>query len=267
MNYCNEFFEIGVCEKIGYYVYRLLDGDETFYIGKGKGNRAFDHAKQAKNEDRLSFSNKEDRINKALSKGTFNIVIHRHGLSEEQAFLLESALIDMHLSYGYQLTNIQPGHHQGIYGSSSPEQINLSYSTPKTLIKKASVRTPSNTLLISINSSWAKEEQTPEGILRMVQYCWRIKKPSIETTPYVFAVANRIVRGVFKVDRWLKSDDEQWVSLINRNKDELITGRYGFVGAIAKQEIWSKYVNTELPSSVTFGSGQPILYGHRVSFD
>ena len=30
-----EFFDAGISEKIGYYVYRLLDDGETFYIGKG----------------------------------------------------------------------------------------------------------------------------------------------------------------------------------------------------------------------------------------
>lgn len=34
-------FSPEVCEKLGYYVYRLIDprNGQTFYIGKGKGNR------------------------------------------------------------------------------------------------------------------------------------------------------------------------------------------------------------------------------------
>ena len=39
-------FSAGVDEKIGNYVYRLIDprNGETFYVGKGKGNRIFSHA-------------------------------------------------------------------------------------------------------------------------------------------------------------------------------------------------------------------------------
>ena len=267
MNFDKDFFDTGVCEKIGYYVYRLLDGNETFYIGKGKGNRVFHHETSAFSEKKQTLTKKDERIKAAITNGTFNIIIHRHGLSEEQAFLLESALIDMHLSYGFQLTNIQQGHRQNLYGSCSPEQLSLSYSTPKTLITKVSKDTPSNTLLISINSSWSQGEQTPSSILKMVQYCWRIREPNLNDIPYVFAVANKIVRGVYQIERWLKSDDQEWFNVKGFNRPELISGRYGFVGSLAPKDVWNKYVNTELPTSVTFGSGQPILYAHRVMID
>ena len=38
-----------VIERLKWYVYRLVDprSGETFYIGKGKGNRVFQHAKGA----------------------------------------------------------------------------------------------------------------------------------------------------------------------------------------------------------------------------
>lgn len=258
-----DFFDAGISEKIGYYVYRLVDDGETFYIGKGKGNRVFQHEIQAKNETDDSFNLKLNRINNAKKKGTFEVVIHRHGLSEEQAFLLESALIDMHKSYGKELTNIQSGHQQSRYGICSPEQLNLIYSMPKTSIQKATKDTPANTLLISINSSWSKLEKTPDGILKMVQYSWRIKKPSVESIPYVFAVANGIVRGVYKVEHWLESTDNEWVNIIGIDKNDLTCGRYGFTGSIAPIEVWECFVNTRLPATVSFGSGQPILYGYR----
>ena len=42
-------FPRSVIEKMGYYVYLLKDPDthEVFYVGKGKGNRVFEHVMQA----------------------------------------------------------------------------------------------------------------------------------------------------------------------------------------------------------------------------
>ena len=39
-------FPEGVAEQLKWYVYRLIDprNGETFYVGKGKGNRVFAHA-------------------------------------------------------------------------------------------------------------------------------------------------------------------------------------------------------------------------------
>ena len=95
-----------------YYVYRLVDPRtfQTFYVGKGKGTRVFDHVSEvkkllSKDEDLISL--KAQQIADILATGKQVItIIHRRGLTERQAFEVEAALIDAYPG----LTNIQSGH-------------------------------------------------------------------------------------------------------------------------------------------------------------
>ena len=95
-----ESFPAGVAEQLKWYVYRLIDprNGETFYVGKGKGNRIFFHAKgdltgtiaedtgASDDEDKEDASDlKIKRINEIKSVGLeVGHVIHRHGIEREE---------------------------------------------------------------------------------------------------------------------------------------------------------------------------------------
>lgn len=81
-------FSEEVCERLGNYVYRLIDprNGETFYVGKGRNNRVFDHAAGAvglANDDSPTLGSKLDRI-RAIKNAGLDVlhVIHRHEIPD-----------------------------------------------------------------------------------------------------------------------------------------------------------------------------------------
>src|ERR1022692_3229494 len=88
-----------VSDQLKYYVYRLIDprNGETFYVGKGNGNRVFAHVrdKLGKDSDSDGLSNRLRRIREIHRVGLQVIhIIHRHGMNEQTALEVEAALID-----------------------------------------------------------------------------------------------------------------------------------------------------------------------------
>lgn len=91
------WFPADVERKLKTYVYRLIDprNGETFYVGKGQGNRVFSHIRAEQNLDGDELDNKVRRIREIRLAG-FEVahVIHRHGMDERTALEVEAALID-----------------------------------------------------------------------------------------------------------------------------------------------------------------------------
>ena len=119
-----------VIERLKWYVYRLVDprSGETFYVGKGKGNRVFQHAKGAlsASDDEDATDLKSQRI-KDIGAAGLEVahVIHRHGIeSEDVAFQIEGAVLDAYPG----LTNQVGGHGSGDYGVRHAVEIVAEYT-------------------------------------------------------------------------------------------------------------------------------------------
>ena len=134
-------FPTGVAERLKWYVYRLIDprNGETFYVGKGKENRIFAHAKadytatisqgasalhEEDNEDASDLKMK--RINEIRAAGLeVGHVVHQHGIEQEKvAYQVEAALIDAYPG----LTNLVEGRGSRDYGTRHVEEIVAQYA-------------------------------------------------------------------------------------------------------------------------------------------
>ena len=129
-------FPDGVTGQLKWYVYRLIDSrnGETFYVGKGQGDRVFSHANgEYADTGRINSEENEDdadlrlrRIRDIRAAGLdVGHVVHRHGIEHEDvAYQIEAALIDAYPG----LTNQVEGHGSGDYGSRHVEEIIRQYS-------------------------------------------------------------------------------------------------------------------------------------------
>ncbi|WP_025209085.1 LEM-3-like GIY-YIG domain-containing protein [Hippea sp. KM1] len=190
-------------EKIGYYVYVLVDprSDKIFYIGKGKGNRIFAHVNGALENE--TESDKIALIKEIINEGMeVQHYIVRHGIeTEEIAFEIEATLIDLltcekfkHLS---QITNIIAGHKSWERGIKTVDELEALYSAePLNEIKH-------NLLLININKTYKKEK----SIYEATRKSWRLSKKKVQLIDYVLAEYKGIVRAVFKPEKWLETED------------------------------------------------------------
>jgi hypothetical protein len=225
-----KIFSEHVSSKLGNYVYRLVDprNGETFYIGKGTGNRVFDHAHgalQFENDCEDSTSSKIGRIRDIRNEGLDVLhIIHRHGIPDSAIFEVEAALIDVFPG----LSNEQGGHHSYDRGPMNSEQIIKKYGLP--IIDDE----PEHKLLL-INVNNIEDRTSIDAVYKQTQCSWRISVDKARQADYVLSVYRGVVIGVFIADKWVESTPETFPG-----RDHL--GRYGFIGKPAPDEIWELYV-------------------------
>lgn len=194
-------FTSEVIEQLQYYVYRLIDprNGQTFYVGKGKGNRLYAHINDAlKNFDGENYlDTDEDEVSakiqqiRDIKKSGLEVihVIQRYGLTNKEAFEVEAALIDCYAG----LTNIQGGFapERGV-NNAEVLQRELSYETFEDIddLKYC---------IIKINDRHLSEHGS---VYETVRKHWKVNYNRIIKIPYVLASNNGVVVDVFQADKW-----------------------------------------------------------------
>ncbi len=185
-------FSPAVVEKLGYYVYLLIDPEtnSVFYVGKGTGNRIFDHLNHALTSPQAS--DKLEKICLIQSKGLqVKHVILRHGLTEKEAFEVEAALID-YIGIA-DLTNIVQGYHSYNRGKMTIFEVIAQYDAPQIQITEPAI-------LITINQLFERGV-SDERLYEITRGDWVVGERR-NRAKYAFSVYNGIVRQVYEIQRW-----------------------------------------------------------------
>jgi hypothetical protein len=237
-----ESFPEEVARQLKTYVYRLIDprNGETFYVGKGQGNRVFSHIRAEQSLEGDELDNRLKRIHEIRLAGLeVGHVIHRHGMDDETASEVEAALIDAYPG----LTNIASGAGSSDYGVMHAEEIIRRYSAEPAVFRHKAI-------LISVNRS-----ATETSLYEATRFAWKVSKSKASQAEVILPTVHGLIVGAFVADAWLEATSDNFPGR------EDIPGRLGFIGHEASREIKDLYVGKRVPDKYRKrGAANPIRY-------
>lgn len=216
-------FSQATINAIQSYVYAITDDqDRIFYVGKGVGNRVFDHVEEVRrrlkeNKEFGSVDSEEEQddadspispkqeiIAKMLQS---NIepkkYIIREGLTSEQAHLIEAAVISvLEWQFGGELTNQIAGHGTAHFGLKTVEELEATKGEPFCIDHLPCLEEGDEVIAINVNRRWAEIVNGTKTLIEIAKGDWRISVERANKCKYAVIHANGIVRGVFKIEKW-----------------------------------------------------------------
>lgn len=226
-------FSNAVCERIGYYVYILKDprNDSIFYVGKGKGNRLFQHVQCAL--ENATDSDKYNLIREIHKDGKeVEHFILRHGLEEKLSLEIESTIIDL---LGIEnLTNSVKGHDTWERGLKTVDEVFQHYDAKAVTFDEPCI-------IININRLYTRGISARK-LYDSTRASW-IVGTKRDRAKYAIASYRGLVREIYEIEKWQPNGD-----------------RWEFIGKVAEDKIRDKYLNQSLENYIKKGGQNPIRY-------
>lgn len=248
MRKINEFSN-SIIEELNYYVYLYSDPDTKipFYIGKGKGNRCFNHLfEEADNAKRKKIKEIQARGKEPL------IEILCYGMNEETAFKVEAAAIDL---IGMpNLTNRQKGNHSTLVGRMDVND--LCKRLNKEEIQKRDFK--ENAMFIRVNHY--HYGMSAFELYELTRRSWKVSLSQAQKVDYAFAIYQGLVLEVYQIAQWLPAHSTMNILPCSEERKKVDIGKYEFVGKIAEETVRKKYVGRSVASFYQKGERNPIKY-------
>ncbi|MGA8726028.1 MAG: hypothetical protein WB565_13415 [Acidimicrobiales bacterium] len=239
-----EHFVPAIVSKLRCYVYLLVDPrtGRPFFVGKGRGDRCFDHVAAARSApDEEGEGGGEDpypvldRIREAESDGReVRIDILRHGLGTREAQLVEAAVAD---ALGLEVK------------SKLSSQRRAAGEMDVALAKRAKFKRSHQMVLLRVGGPGA------DASYDIARHSWRIGRrwidPGAPRSPrWAVLVVGELVAAVFRIDHWEPTGSS------GTARSDL---RYSFVG-VRDEELESRYLGRSVATYRAAGRESPVTY-------